>query len=98
MIRLLIIGGLLFWGYRKLKSIATPEASHKESGSPEAPGDVTDDVMVQDPYCKAYFPERQGSKLTWHGETRLFCSPKCRDRFVAERAASPPKNSETINH
>jgi hypothetical protein len=42
-----------------------------------------DDVMVKDPQCGAYFPQRDGVTLKSGGRDLLFCSPKCRDSYIA---------------
>ena len=41
-----------------------------------------DDLMVKDPVCGIYFPQREGVTLSRGGQTFLFCSATCRDRFL----------------
>lgn len=94
MIRLLIIGGLLFFGYRKLKALTAP-APETEKDRPDKERDAQ--LLVQDPFCKAYFPKHEGVALTWRGEEHLFCSPECRDRFAAGEAAPAPENRNNEN-
>ena len=43
-----------------------------------------DDVMVKDPVCGIYFPQREGVELKHDGQMYVFCSGTCRDRFVEE--------------
>ena len=43
-----------------------------------------DDVMVKDPVCGVYFPRREGVELHHNGQTQLFCSTACRDRYSEE--------------
>jgi YHS domain-containing protein len=43
-----------------------------------------DDLMVKDPVCGIYFPQREGVALKRGGQTFLFCSTACRDRFLEE--------------
>ena len=45
--------------------------------------DRIDDVMVKDPQCGAYFPQRDGVVLKSEGRDLLFCSQKCRDSYIA---------------
>lgn len=45
--------------------------------------DRIDDVMVKDPQCGAYFPQRDGVVLRSGGRDLLFCSQKCRDSYIA---------------
>ena len=41
-----------------------------------------DDVMLKDPFCEVYFPEREGVHLNHEGEDLIFCSTECRDKFL----------------
>ncbi|MFO7716229.1 YHS domain-containing protein [Desulfosarcina sp.] len=41
-----------------------------------------DDVMIKDPVCGIYFPRREGVEMRHGGQTHVFCSPACRDRFL----------------
>jgi len=78
---LLIVIGYLC--YRAFKSWMAGAAGPRR---PVGPGDrpEIDDVMIQDPYCGTYFPQRDGVSLRINGKTLYFCSEKCRDAFVAE--------------
>jgi len=53
-----------------------------KSVSVKSAGEI-DDVMVKDPYCKAYFPKRNGVHLNFGGKDLCFCSKECRDKFIA---------------
>ena len=44
-----------------------------------------DDVMVQDPVCGIYFPQREGVELRHGGQTFMFCSAACRERFLEKQ-------------
>jgi YHS domain-containing protein len=88
--RLLIIFFLIYLLYRGLKSWLLTNMTYgrfKEKGHPLT---NVDDIMVQDPFCKVYFPKRKGVRLEFEGEQLYFCSVSCRDRFLLER-----KNSKT---
>jgi uncharacterized protein len=84
MIRLLILGLLGYGLYRALKSlrIASGDARAPRSGKTK-PREV-DDVLIQDPVCKAYFARRTGVHLHRRGQDIYFCSEACRDRYLAE--------------
>jgi uncharacterized protein len=82
--RLLIIIGLAYLAYRALKSWMFQNVSAKRTVGREATGEI-DDVMVKDPFCKAYFPKRNAVHLKADGEDFYFCSKECRDRFVEMR-------------
>jgi hypothetical protein len=45
-----------------------------------------DDLMIKDPQCGVYFPRRDGIALKSGGEDLLFCSPECRDKYLAARS------------
>jgi YHS domain-containing protein len=42
-------------------------------------------VMIKDPVCGIYFPQREGIELQHGGQTHMFCSVACRDRFLDQR-------------
>lgn len=77
--KLLFFALFVYIVYRTLKGAFSPG---KRQMPPEAghAGEI-DDVMVQDPYCKVYFPRRQGVSARVDGESLLFCSERCRDLY-----------------
>lgn len=79
--RLLIIGLLVYLGYRVFKAYAAPGKSTTRVSEEEGLARV-DDVMVKDPFCETYFPERKGVKEVIGGKTYYFCSTECRDRYL----------------
>ncbi|GBC60176.1 hypothetical protein DENIS_1121 [Desulfonema ishimotonii] len=80
MFRLLVIAGLAWWGYRKLKALASRDGGHGSAGRESEPAD---DVMIQDPWCKTYFPRAEAVHLGIDGKDYYFCSTECRDKFIA---------------
>ncbi|MBE9551542.1 MAG: hypothetical protein IMF13_05795 [Proteobacteria bacterium] len=40
--------------------------------------------MIKDPYCQAYFPQRDGVRTIVDGAEYHFCSTECRDRFIEQ--------------
>ena len=80
MIRLIIIIAIIYFAFRALKSVIFPfsvKKSFKSNVTPEL-----DDVMVQDPYCKAYFSKVDAVVLNIDGKDLYFCSQECRDKFI----------------
>ncbi len=77
--RLLILLGVIYLGYRFLKSMIT--AGHR----PAETGQI-DDIMVKDPYCQVYFPRRNGVHLHSEGQDLYFCSAECKEKYLAERS------------
>lgn len=82
--RLLIFLGLVYLGYRVLKSLIVqdvkPESTFDRSGRDAA------DLMTKDPFCDVYFPKKDGIHLKTNGEDLYFCSEECRDGFIASRS------------
>ena len=75
---------IVYLVYRAVKSwvVGKISASGSVGGSFDS---RLDDVMVKDPMCGVHFPRREGVPLQHEGQTLLFCSTDCRDRFVKER-------------
>ena len=79
--RLLIILGVAYLAYRALKSWMLQNVSAKRTVPGKTTGEI-DDVMIKDPFCHAYFPQRNGVHLRADDEDLYFCSKECRDRFI----------------
>jgi len=79
--KLLIIAGIVYFIYKKLKSLTLQGgwSSHKVSGQENPP---IDDVMIQDPVCKTWFSKRDAVHLHIDGQDFYFCSTQCRDSFL----------------
>lgn len=82
MIKLLILFGVGYLLYRSMKSWMFPDSRPPKNVSGKAGGQI-DDVMLKDPYCKAYFPRRDAVHLNLGGKDLYFCSKECRDRYLA---------------
>ena len=85
MIKLLILLGVGYFLYRSIKSWMFPDIRAKKTVSGKAAGQI-DDVMIKDPYCKAYFPRRNAVHLSFSGSDLYFCSTQCRDKYTAGQA------------
>lgn len=85
--RFLIFLLLVYFGYRFLKRwlIRQVLQSQDRMKAASRPFTEVDDIMVQDPFCKTYFPQRNGVHLNHKGENLYFCSPECRDNFLAQQ-------------
>ncbi|MFC1798445.1 hypothetical protein ACFLZL_01390 [Thermodesulfobacteriota bacterium] len=81
--RLIIIAALVYLAYRVFKSWFGMQVSQTEDMSAQTSGEI-DDVMVKDPFCEVYFPQRNGVPLSFEGSELLFCSSECRDRFIEQ--------------
>lgn len=79
--RLLILLGLIYLCYRALKSWMTQSGLLQKTVSSEEVKEI-DDVMIKDPLCEIYFPQKDGVHLRSDGKDLYFCSKTCRDKFV----------------
>jgi YHS domain-containing protein len=81
---LLLIGYLI---YRGVKNRTAKPSVHQQAAERRAAGEI-DDIMVKDPSCGVYFPQKDGIHLRHAGEDLYFCSEACRDAFVDRIASS----------
>ncbi len=86
-VRLLIIGLLLYIGYRLIFG-----GGKKRTGSNSSDGKIdgrgaVEDILVEDPVCKSLVPKQQAVTHEHEGKTIYFCSEECCKQFVAEKGA-----------
>lgn len=82
MIKNLILLAVIYFVYRTIKTAMLKGADKdlkEQFGNKQ--GSVSDDVMIKDPYCGVYFPQRDGISLKKGSETLYFCSDQCRDEY-----------------
>lgn len=78
--RFLILIFLFYVGYRYFKSWKGRRIRRRPfSDSAER---RIDDILVKDPYCETYIPEREALKTKMEGRTVYFCSEKCRRSYL----------------
>ena len=82
MIRFIILAIVGYVAYRALRSWMYPERPASDSVAGKYAREI-DDVMIQDPHCEAYFPQRKAVHLNFDGKDLQFCSTRCRDEFLA---------------
>jgi len=88
-LRLVIIAGLIYLGYRllisdwKKKRGGSDKSSSDNGTSPDA---SVEDVLVEDPICHKLVPKRQAIRLKQRGKDgyRYFCSEECCNKFVSQ--------------
>ena len=87
--KLLFLIALIYFGFKVLKfflkilNVSKTISANKTFFS--TPPTKIDDVMIQDPYCKVYFPKRDGIHLKDKGKDLYFCSTNCRDKYLDEQ-------------
>jgi uncharacterized protein len=80
--RLIILIILGYIGYRLVKKFFALPSIPKWKDGMEQRG--IDDVMVKDPFCQVYFPQREGIRAVINGVEYHFCSKECRDKFIEQ--------------
>ena len=80
--KLLLLIVIAYLAYRAVKSWVLRNLQVPGEDGPHNP--KIDDVMVKDPVCGIYFPQREGVALHHDGQDLVFCSQACRDRYVEE--------------
>lgn len=88
MIRLLLLIGLIYLLHKGRRAWLDFKRSMHESMQEKENGGRTEqinDIMVQDPYCKVYFPRNEGIRLKHQGEDLFFCCEECRQKFLEHK-------------
>jgi hypothetical protein len=81
MIRLLIIGLVVYFIYRLLKgkSVSFPESGRGKDEEAVTPVDAE---LIREPQCGAYFLRQQGVPAKIDGKSLYFCSETCRNTYI----------------
>ena len=78
---LLVVG---FLCYRAVKNWMIKNQSSHGKVSSNITGEI-DDIMIKDPYCGVYFPQRNGVSLSENGKEIYFCSQECREKYMTRK-------------
>ena len=81
-LKFIIFAGL---GYMVYKALAGPGPAKSRPEVDRSQTRQIDDVMVQDPVCKVYFPRREGVKARVNGEIVYFCSEECMKKYLKHK-------------
>ena len=73
---------LIYICYKTIKSMLSSYTAGSKAKVYYDEKEKIDDVMLKDPYCDVYFPERDGIHLNHKVEDLVFCSTECRDNFL----------------
>ena len=85
MIRFIILAVVGYVAYRAFKSWMFPAGSSSESVEGGNIREI-DDVMIKDPYCETYFPQKDAVHLIFDGKELQFCSIQCKEKFLADQS------------
>lgn len=88
--RLIIFLVMAYFGFKVLKAILKKSGIFKDISSSSKTSFKTttkkiDDVMVQDPFCKVYFPKRDGIHIKIKSEDLYFCSNTCKNSYLDKK-------------
>ena len=78
----IIILFLLFYLLFRLLVGSKKKGAAKKSGGGTMPAQ---DILVEDPVCKVCIPKKQAMTLQDDGKIIYFCSPECREKFIATK-------------
>ena len=90
MIRFVILAVVAYVFYRALKSWMFAAPDSDKSVADKNAGRI-DDVMIKDPFCETYFPQRNAVHLQVDGEDLYFCSIACKNKYVASQSEDKEK-------
>lgn len=82
MVRIIIYALLIYLAYRIVKSWSglSLDSSSKRS---QRPAKSEETELIRDPHCGIYFLKQRGFEARIGGESRYFCSPECRDKYMS---------------
>lgn len=83
MIRLLLLALLFFLGYTLVQALLRGLGGRRQGPPPSRTREGED--MVRDPQCGTFVPRSDAVTVTSRGETRYFCSAKCRDAWLSRK-------------
>jgi uncharacterized protein len=81
LIRFFIIIGIFYLAFKILKLALLKGNSYKQGIGRKSASEI-DDVMIKDPFCGVYFPQRNRVSANIKGNTLYFCSSECRNKYI----------------
>lgn len=90
MIRFIIVGLMLYIGYRILISLTSAKKQQTKSGGRADPGVETH----RDPVCGLYVSEEDAVIGRHDGQRHYFCSMNCLEKYREQLDHSSPSNPE----
>lgn len=86
MIRLLVVGLLLYIGYRIIISLTSAKKTQTQSAENRDPGEET----YRDPVCGVYVTEEDAVIGRYDGTRHHFCSMNCLEKYREQLEHSSP--------
>lgn len=87
MIKFVILLVVAYLFYRAVKNWMIKDQSPHGKVATNTTGEI-DDVMIKDPYCGVYFPQRNGVVLNENGRDIYFCSEECKEKYIANKKST----------
>ena len=78
MIRLVILLGIIYFGFKILKAWFLSNFVNNENEDQDA------QVMIKDPVCGVFFPKKDAFTYVINGKTHYFCSDKCKNKYLLD--------------
>ena len=80
MLKLILWILVIFVGFKLMKFVKSDLKTTKKVATTTPP--PIEDVMLQDPYCKTYFPKNQGVVARIQQNEVYFCCVECKNAFM----------------
>jgi len=84
-VRIILLAVLFYLLFRLLTSGKENSAKKHPKKAPKTP---IDDILVEDPVCHTYIPQKEAETLIFKGNAYYFCSKKCLNSFQADKNKS----------
>jgi len=91
MLRLLIIGALVYLLYRVFTRWMVGHSASSGGAVNHRNAGAIDDIMVKDPQCEVFFPKNEAVLARIDGRDLFFCSTECRDKFLENQSHAEGK-------
>ena len=88
LIRLIAIALLAWLLFRGIKNFLAQRSATKQRRNVNRKSPQEVELMVEDPQCHTYLPQKDAVHLYYKGQDLYFCSQKCLDEYKAAQKNS----------